>query len=275
MLSCLRLYAERYAPLLSEMRSDVEEFLATGNIRRARELTAATGQRFDADRLPQFFTGDLDGPVVLVHLNPKQAKVRRPPPAWQDTVQTLEDYLEWYRHFGERMYGRCSPRTHQSPFDLKQIRFLQPLRVIDFVEERSCDDRFTNLERVIDYKLQLELVPYGSVSFSTHGFTPEVLAPHLNRILSTIAVVPRRYVLFCGAVFRPLLKKYVTRRHQFHLRKNDGTLERQSSSFANLLLPYQGGSIRAGLAQTWPRQGIPMAAYAEEVQSRYEDDGAY
>jgi hypothetical protein len=71
LLSCLHLYTERYAPLLSEMQSDVEEFLATGSIRRARELTAATGQRFTADWLPQFFTGDLDRPVVLVHLQPQ------------------------------------------------------------------------------------------------------------------------------------------------------------------------------------------------------------
>jgi hypothetical protein len=53
---------------------------------------------------------------------------------------------------------------------------------------------------VVDHKLQLELVPYGSTSFATRGFTPEVLGPHFGRILATIAVVPRRYVLFCGAV---------------------------------------------------------------------------
>jgi hypothetical protein len=68
LLSCLHLYAERYASLLSEVRADLEEFLATGTISRARQLTSATGQRFSAKRLPQFFTGNLDAPVVLVHL---------------------------------------------------------------------------------------------------------------------------------------------------------------------------------------------------------------
>jgi hypothetical protein len=274
LLSCLHLYAERYAPLLSEVRADLEEFLATGIISRARQLTSATGQHFSAERLPQFFTGDLDASVVLVHLNPKQAKVPMPPPAWQATVRTLEDYFDCYRHFGARMYGPSSPRTHRSNFDHKQIRFLRPLEVIDFVQARSRNDRFTNLERVIDHKLQLELVPYGSVSFSAHGFTPAVLAPHFDRILSTITAVPRHYVLFCGAVFKPLLRAHITRWHDFHLRRNDGTLERQRSSFANLLLPHKGGWIRAGLAQSWARQGIPMATYAEEVRSRYEDDAA-
>jgi hypothetical protein len=252
------------------MRADLEEFLATGTVSGARRLTVATGQHFSADRLPQFFTGDLDAPVVLVHLNPKQAKVPMPPPAWQATIQTLEDYFDCYRHFGARMYGPSSPRTHRSRFDHKQIWFLRPLDVIDFVPGHSRADRYINLERVIDHKLQLELVPYGSASFSARGFTPAVLGPHLGRILSTIATMPRWYVLFCGAVFTPLLGEHVTRWHEFHLPKNDGTLERQRSSFASLLLPHEGGHIRAGLAPSWARQGIPMAAYAEEIRSHYE-----
>jgi hypothetical protein len=271
LLSCLHVYAQRYSPLLSEMRADLQEFRVAGTISRARQLADATDQLFNADRLPQFFTGDLDGPVVLVHLNPKQANAPAQSSGWQTTVRTLEEYFDACRHFGTRMYGPSSPRTRQSPFDHKQIRFLRPLGVIDFVQEHSRADRFTNLERVVDDKLQLELVPYGSVSFSPRGFTPEILAPHLGRILSTIVAAPRRYVLFCGAVFRPLLSEHVIRWHEFHLRKKDGTLERQRVSFANLLLPYEGGYVRAGLAQSWARQGIPMAAYAEEIRSRYED----
>jgi hypothetical protein len=252
------------------MQADLQEFRTAGTISRARWLADATGQHFNADRLPQYFTGDLDGPVVLVHLNPKQANAPDQVPGWQTTSCTLEEYFNSCRHFGALMYGPSSPRTHQSPFDHKQIRFLRPLGAMDFIQEHSRTDRFTNLERVVDDKLQLELVPYGSASFSPRGFTPEVLAPHLARILSTIVTVPRRYVLFCGAVFTPLLSEYVIRWHEFRLRKKDGTLERQRSSFANLVLPYQGHSVRAGLAQSWTRQGIPMTAYAEQIRSRYE-----
>jgi hypothetical protein len=143
--------------------------------------------------------------------------------------------------------------------------------VIDFVQESQPDADFTNLERVSDHKLQLELVPYDSASFSTRGFTPAVLAPHLRRVLSTIVTVRRRYVLFCGAVFKPLLSEHVTRWHTFQLRKNDGTLERQRSYFANLRLPHEEGHIPAGLAPSWPRRGIPMSSYAEEIRSHYED----
>ena len=256
-----------------EDAGDLQEFRAASTISRARQLAEATGQHFNADRLPQYFTGDLDGPVVLVHLNPKQANAPAPPSGWQTTARTLEEYFDACRHFGARMYGPSSPRTHRSRFDDKQIQFLRPLGVIDFVQGHNGEDRFTNLERVVDNKLQLELVPYGSDTFSTRGFTPKVLAPHLGRVLSTIVTVPRRYVLFCGAVFKPLLSRHVTRWHEFHLRKKDGSLEQARSSFANLLLPYEGGYVRAGLAQTWARQGIPMTSYAEEIRSRYEDSG--
>ncbi len=269
-MTCLDVYTERYAPLLSEMRADLEEFLATGTVSRARGLHEATGQHFNDDRLPQYFTGDLDAPVVLVHLNPKQANAPMRLPEWQTTVQSLEEYFDSCRHFGARMYGPSSSRIHRSPFDHKQIRFLRPLGVIDFVQEDTPADRFTNLERAIDDKLQLELVPYGSDSFSARGFTRAVLEPHFGRILTTITAVPRRYVLFCGRVFKVLLREYVTRWHEFHLPKKDGTLERQRSYFANLLLPHEGRYVRAGLAQSWARQGIPMASYGEEVGSRYD-----
>jgi hypothetical protein len=270
-LSCLQTYAQRYTPLLSEMQADLQEFHAAGTISRARQLAQVTGQPFNADQLPQYFTGDPDRPVVLVHLNPKQANTPDQVPGWVTRARTLEEYFDACRHFGARMYGPSSPRTHRSQFDEKQIRFLRPFGVIDFVQGHSDEDRFTNLERVVDHKLQLELVPYGSASFLADGFTPEVLAPHLGRILSTIVTVPRRYVLFCGAVFRPLLSEHVTRWHEFHLRKKGGSLERARSSFANLLLPYEGGYVRAGLAPSWARMGIPMTSYAEEIRSRYGD----
>jgi hypothetical protein len=86
-----------------------------------------------------------------------------------------------------------------------------------------------------------------------------------------VVVKPRRYVLFCGRVFEPILEKDVTRWHEFHLPKNDGIPERQLSRFANVRLPFDGGHVEAGLATSWARQGIPMAAYAQEIRKRYSN----
>ena len=109
-MSCLETYADRYAHLLHDARFDVEEFLTTGTVGHARRLTAATGQPFDEHRLPQFFTGDLDAKVVLIHLNPKSG----PTPEWHSLVSSFADWFSWFRHFGERMYG-LTLLAHTSP----------------------------------------------------------------------------------------------------------------------------------------------------------------
>lgn len=238
---------------------------------RAVALSAETEQHFNHNEYPLFFTGDLDASFVLVHLNPKQTNNRAERFQGSFPNRSFEAYFDSCRHFGARVYGPASPRKHRSPFDRKQIRFLRPFGEIDFVEERTRADRFINLERVIDRKLQLELVPYGSDSFFDRELSEETLKPHYERLMSVIAARPRDYVIFCGVVFEPLLALVgeVEEEHKFHLKKKDGTLERQQSRFANVRLPYRGKLISAGLAHSWPRMGIPMAAYAEEIHDRY------
>jgi len=112
--------------------------------------------------------------LVLVHLNPKQRDNLAPVyqgPLW---LPTFDAYIDYHQHFGKHHYGSQSQRTHKSPFDHKQIRFLRPFGVINFVEQKAKEDTYTNLERVIDDKLQLELIPYGSATFNTRHFTPEI-----------------------------------------------------------------------------------------------------
>jgi hypothetical protein len=176
------------------VRADVEEFIATGRMHKAVELSAATGQHFNWSEYPLFFVGDPTARLVMVHLNPKQRNSNAATYQGRYNLASFEEYWEAHRHFGERNYGRMSWRSHRSQFDLKQIRFLRPFGVIDFT-----DDVFANLERVIDHKLQLEVIPYGSDTFSTSGFTPMVLRPHWDRVLGLIAAYPREYVLFCAA----------------------------------------------------------------------------
>lgn len=262
-------YAARYGHFLNEIEADLNELSETGVISRARTLSRRTGQHFNHNEYPMYFTGDLDSPFVLVHLNPKQADNPADRFSGNHSFGDLDDYFAAHRHFGAIRYGPASPRTHKSAFDHKQVRFLRPFRVIDFVDGQGGEDRFVNLERAIDHKLQLELIPYGSDAFSVRGFTEEVLRPHYERIMEVIAARPRRYVIFCGSVFAPLFEGYITDEHKFRLRKADSTREKQASRFANLALPYGGRTIAAGLAHSYPRMGIPMASYAEEIVNRY------
>jgi hypothetical protein len=216
-----------------------------------------------------YFTGDLDAEVVLVHLNPRQGLPAPAVDADRGRYGGFEDYFDAHRRFGHHNYGAHSQRQHRSPFDHKQIRFLRPFHVIDFVDEATAEDRFNNLERVIDHKLQLELIPYGSPSLATTGFSAAQLAPHWTRLLDVVAAAPRRYVLFCGAIFEPIVRSYITDTHEFHLVKRDGSHTQQKARFSNLALQHDGGVIYAGLAQSYPRQGIPMGEYGRACHRLY------
>ena len=260
--------SRRYPTLLDEMSRDIGALLETGSMPAARDLASATGEHFNHNEPPLFFTGDLDASFVLVHLNPKERDSISDEPATSLPFKSFEEYFDVCRHFGARMYGPAASPTHRSQFDHKQIQFLEPFGVIDFVEE----DRFTNLERALDCKLQLELIPYGSDSFSARGLTRDLLKPHYDRLMSVITARPRDYVIFCGAVFERLMGPNVAREHRFRLEKADGSKTKAEYRFANLRLPYRDREIKAGLALSWAQQGIPMSRYAEAVRDRYGAD---
>jgi hypothetical protein len=258
---CLR----RYPGLCHEIRTDLDELRATGLMSRAQQLSQAVGQPFAANDYPHFFFGDLDARFVVVHLNPLYTPNPRALFQGDPEPCSFEEHFERHRYFGARNYGPTSPRTHRSRFDHKQIAFVREFDVLEF-----GPDKFTNLERVIDDKLQLELIPYGSPSFSPAGFTAQLLAPHFERVMRVITAAPRDYVIFCGAVFSKLLRDdWITQEHHFRLTKGDGTPEKPTSRFCSLRIPWNGEVVRAGLAQSWARQGIPMGAYAREVRARY------
>lgn len=268
----LEIYSARYGALLDEARRDFDELADTGVMSRARELSRRTGEHFNHNELPAFFFGDLDASLVLIYLNPKHAnnhaaEAERPLPAG-----SFASYFDGCRHYGARIYGPDSSRENRSQFDEKQVFFLEPFDLIGFVEEDGKEDRLLNLERAIDGKLQLELIPYGSSSFSGRGLTAELLRPHYERIMGAIVARPRDYVIFCGTVFGRVLSPYVDQEHSFRLTKGDGSPTKGRYRFATLRLPYKGTEIWAGLAYSWPQQGLNgalMRSYGEKVRDLY------
>jgi len=265
-------YEARYPRLMSDMREAWEQLAGGGKLRGALELESATGEPFDADALPQFFTGDLDARFVLVHLNPKQHDT--PWARNHSKASSFEEYVLAQRWFGRRHYGPGASAWHSS-FDHKQIRFLQPFGLIEFVahDEDGRRASLINLERVVDQKLQLELIPYASSAFRTNELkrVRGMLEVHYERMVSVITAAPRDYVIFCGSIFEDLLDRQVLDRrpHAFLLKKADGTPMRQKSRFSVITLRTPSGNITAGIAHSWARQGIPMRAYAEEIKARY------
>jgi hypothetical protein len=114
-------YRPRYGPFLDDIALELAEFAATGTIRRARELAATAGQHVNHNWYPQYFTGDLDADIVLVHLNPKQPNDPAERYAGPFTVTTFEQYFDAFRHFGEgstvvEVSASTSPHSTASRF---------------------------------------------------------------------------------------------------------------------------------------------------------------
>lgn len=253
---------------LDTIRGDVEEFIKTGRVEKAHELSQRTGHHFNWSSAPQHFVGKLDAKFVMMHLNPKQRDCFDD--CYEGTLdwQNFEEYLSYHQSFGKIKYGSNSDRTHKSPFDQKQIRFLRAFNAIDFVTEKTPEDRYFNLERVIDQKLQLEIIPYGSDNFEASKMKKDI-APFLDVALDLIATCPRDYILFCGSVFNRIFSDSIKRTERFKLKKTDGSWTKAEYKFSVLSFSHKGTSIKAGLAHSYAMQGLPMVEYGKKCSELY------
>ena len=201
----------------------------------------------------------------MVHLNPKRNK-----DLWNKecTISSFDEYWDSFAQFGKRNYGIDSTRNHKSPFDHKQIRFLRPFELFPI----DNPDKYLNLENVMDRKLQLELVPYGSPDFSYKTIGIENLKPFAERLLSVIDSKKRKYVIFCGKVFQPILKDFIfdQKIHNFKLNKNNGTQTLSDFQVINIKLKTNKGEINACIAPQFAKQGYPEGEYGKKVKELYE-----
>ena len=224
--------------------------------------------KFDATYNPMYFTGEFESPIVLVHLNPKLSQELADHP-----YSDFNDYCVKHRAFGFFHWG-LDP-AYYSPFDLKQVRFLRPFDAIDFRPETEAGHLRVNAAMACDQKLQLELIPYVSQTFETAKFSMAVLEPHFARVLAAINAYPRKYVLFCGAIFDDLIEKsgLLTHRknHRFHLPTKSGR-SKNEYQFSNVEISLDGVNVRAGIARSFAIQGLPMDAYGSACSKLYGVD---
>jgi len=259
---------EHRSSFIEKVRLDFEQWKQDGVCARAQSLNEAMGSNYFDVANPHHFAGDLDSAIVLIHLNPK-----RNPNQYGARCEhvTFDDYWQAYEKFGERHYGPKSSGKHKSPFDHKQVRFLKPLGVIPFVE----DDERGNLRRVIDEKLQLELIPYGSPDFNFHGKLIENLKPFVEDIIRLICAVERKHIIFCGRVFTKLLAPFSRpmKTHNFRLEKNDGTWTKHEFEIVNIMLQSGGeDSGRACILPQFAKQGYPVGRYGQKLAELYSEN---
>lgn len=249
------------ADLLSVMKRDLDEFHSTGKIERAKALTLTTGMHVNHNEYPEYFFGDLGAKFILIHSHPKQNDNLDTCYQGEFKFQNFTDYVIYHQKFGEKNYNESLQSRCKSSYDTKQVHFIKPFDALDL----SSDDDFINLQRVMDDKLQLELIPFSSSSFKVDLVTHDVLQPYTELLLDTIIKTKRDYIIFCGKVFESLLKPYAVKNedHTFKLVKTDGSLSKNNANFSCLVLHYKGHEFKAGIAHSFAQQGLTGAIMEE------------
>ena len=250
------------------MKSDFEEFHNNRRIERAKEFSKLTGMHVNHNEYPMYFFGDPEAKFVMVHLQPKQQDNKSELYEGDFKFSNFDEYYNFYRYF-----GKMPQRTQSSKFDLNQIRFLKPFNVIEF---DNSADKSHDLEKVIDEKLQLQLMPFGSSKFSTSlvkaaSAENGLLNQYIEILLETINEQKRDYIIFCGKVFESVLKDYIVSRkdYKFKLPKVDGSVAKNSSSFSKIILNFNGHKLPAGIAHSYHQQGLNMNEYGKKCCKIY------
>lgn len=249
------------------IQSNFNEWKEQGKCSQAIGLNKKIGREYFCESNPHFFTGDLSADLVLVHLNPKRNKnkVSGVYDVEKLKFNSFEKYFDYFRYFGRYNYGENSERTHKSPFDKKQIRFLKPLNILQF----TGHDVYKDLEIVMDNKLQIELIPFGSDNFNYNEVGVKNIEPFIDNILSLIAAKERKLVVFCGRVFDSILNDYVSKKkiHEFKLQKTDGTFTKGDYHFIEVDIKHNDKIINAFIAPQYAMQGMPIEQYGNKLKS--------
>lgn len=254
--------------LIEVMKEDIAEFHNTRKIERAKKFVNETGMHVNHNEYPSYFFGNPNTKFVLVHLNPKQKDNHSEKHENAFKFKDFDDHFNFHKNFGKFQYNKLMTKKSKFGFDLKQIEFIKPFKAIDL----NNDDIFVNLQKVIDDKLQLELVPFGSDNFKTNLMTPKTLKPYIDLALETIVSQPRDYVIFCGNVFEKLLTPYIVEKqdYSFKLIKKDGTMAKNNTRFSKVILDYRGQKFTAGIAHSFAQQGLTGSIMNKYGQQCFE-----
>jgi len=255
------------------VKNTFNEWKDNGFCQAAVDLNKAIGQDYFDTASPGFFAGDIEAKLVLVHLNPKRDEIdKKGRKLWgQKCEEDFDTYWERHVHFGKLTFGKDVENRKKSSFDLKQTRFLNPFGFFDFNKEP-----FHDLEEVMEKKLQLELVPFGSPNFDFNVVGIDNIEHFIRNLLEIITVCERKYIIFCGKVFKDffqkIFEKYIIeeKTHKFYLTTQKGERTKRTYDVINIKLQYDKKEIiTACIAPQFAQFGCPIARYGEKVHELY------
>lgn len=235
-------------------------------------IKAKHGQTsFATEALPGYYTGKRDAKTVMVMLNPgidiDEANNNLKCDLCKHSMKNANDinaYHNWCKNYGHL------DKMRQDNFDLKQAFFLKQWvdTGISLPAKLSANSKKKTLldakEAILTQKLQLELIPYASSSFSSFkkGMIPKVF-PFVETLFEEIFSHDRKYVIFCSRKYKQVFEEY----NNAHPGTIDfiGTYSKTiigskiNGSCTKICIHYNNKSLKAVIANTFPHQTLPNA----------------
>lgn len=233
---------------------------------------------FATRALPGYYAGDRKAKTVLVMLNPgmdvDEANDNLKCDICKRSMKNaadIENYHKWCVEYGH------IDRSRLDNFDLKQAFFLHKWKDTGIslpnnlcVNSKNDKDTLLNAkEAVLTQKLQIDLIPYASSSFS--AFNKKMLSltvPFVETLFDEIFSQDRNYVVFCSKKFEAVFKEY-NKVHQgaIDFVATDSQIipgSKINGSCSIVLIHHQNKTVKALIANTFPNQALPNAYHLME-----------
>lgn len=242
-------------------------------------IQAKPGQTSFATRaLPGYYAGDRKAKTVLVMLNPGMDVDEANDNLMCDICKRsmknaadIENYHKWCVEYGH------IDRSRLDNFDLKQAFFLHNWKDTGIsLPENLCASPKSGKQTLLDakeavltQKLQMDLIPYASSSFSTlNNNLLSLIIPFVETLFDEIFSQDRNYVVFCSKKFEAVFKEY-NKVHQGAI--DFVATESQiipgskiNGSCSIVLIHHQNKTVKALIANTFPNQALPNAYHLME-----------
>lgn len=260
---------------------DISDALALNGL-----IKAKPGQTsFATKALPGYYAGDRKSKTVMVMLNPgidvdiantslKCEICKR----GMTNAADIQKYHDWCINYGHY------DRLRQDPFDLKQAFFLHKWKNTEITLPAGfCTNPKSDIkillaakEAVLTQKLQLDFIPYASSSFGHFSKGRiHLVFPFLETILDEIFSHERNYVIFCSKKFEDVFSEY-NKSHkintfnvssvQNHWKPSNCKI---TGSCSNVIIRYNGKTMKAMIANTFPHQALSNAYDLMESYGEY------
>lgn len=260
--------------IIEHIRADLLSLYEINKIEKADRLNTALGKKAFCENMnPMYFSGDLNAKTILIMLNPGAES--REYSFEKNDKSRYKNFDEYFKTYMDKMinYGKYD-FNRMDNFDLKQAAFLYHFKDsgIEIPQNFWVNQELKKeaKKNVLLNKLQMELIPYPSRTFS--GLFDSAskaqkniyfIEENIERLFNVILETERRYVVFCSKQFYHIFNALKTINPQKWKIKNGlvyrSKIGKLNLAYNNVNIEHNNETIKAGIAHSFASQALPNA----------------